>query len=94
MVRAVWNGKVIAESDRTEVVEGNHYFSPEHVRREYLAPSDHHRDVRLEGRGQLLPHRRGRCTKSGCRLVLSGPKACCKEHFRQNCFWKGVRIES
>jgi len=42
MVRAVWNGKVIAESDRTEVVEGDHYFSPEHVRREYLAPSDHH----------------------------------------------------
>jgi hypothetical protein len=26
MVKAIWNGKVIADSDRTEIVEGNHYF--------------------------------------------------------------------
>ncbi len=31
MVRAVWQGHVIAESDDTVVVEGNHYFPPDHV---------------------------------------------------------------
>jgi uncharacterized protein (DUF427 family) len=41
-VRAVWNGTVIAESDRTIKLEGNHYFPPEDVRREHLEPSSHH----------------------------------------------------
>lgn len=41
-VTATWNGAVIADSDRTIVVEGNHYFPPEDVRREYFAGSDEH----------------------------------------------------
>lgn len=32
MVKAVWNGKVIAESNQTVVVEGNHYFPLERGR--------------------------------------------------------------
>lgn len=39
MAVATWNGAVIAESDKTVVVEGNHYFPPESVRTEYLKPS-------------------------------------------------------
>ena len=39
MARAVLNGTVIAESDHTVVVEGNHYFPPDTVKREYLADS-------------------------------------------------------
>lgn len=42
MVKATWNGKVIAESNRTKVVEGNHYFPPDAVDQDLLAPSDHH----------------------------------------------------
>lgn len=38
-VRAVWNGVVLAESDRTVVIEGNHYFPPESLRREYFTES-------------------------------------------------------
>ena len=38
-VQASWNGVVIADSDRTIVVEGNHYFPPDSVRREYLQDS-------------------------------------------------------
>ena len=38
-MKAVWNGAVIAESDRTKVVEGNHYFPPEDVDERYLRPS-------------------------------------------------------
>jgi uncharacterized protein (DUF427 family) len=39
---ATWNGAVLAESDRTVVVEGNHYFPPDSVRREHLQPSNTH----------------------------------------------------
>ena len=40
MVQAVWNGEVIADSDDTVVVEGNHYFPRESVRSEFLRESD------------------------------------------------------
>jgi len=42
MARAIWNGAVIAESDRTEIVEGNVYFPPDSVHREFLQESDTH----------------------------------------------------
>ena len=42
MPRAIWNGKVIAESDRFETVEGNIYFPPETIKREFFKPSDTH----------------------------------------------------
>jgi uncharacterized protein (DUF427 family) len=38
-VRATWNDQVIAESDRTVLVEGNQYFPPEDVVSEVLVPS-------------------------------------------------------
>ena len=40
MVRAVWNGKVLAESDQCEVVDRNFYFPPGSVHREFLIQSD------------------------------------------------------
>ena len=40
MVQAVWNGAVLAQSDRTEVVEGNHYFPPDAINKEYFRDSD------------------------------------------------------
>lgn len=60
MPKAIWNGKVIAESDRTLMVEGNHYFPPEAIKKEYFAESETHsvchwkglasyRDVKVDG---------------------------------------------
>jgi uncharacterized protein (DUF427 family) len=42
MATATWNGTVIAQSDTTEMVEGNHYFPLDSVKSEYLQPSDTH----------------------------------------------------
>jgi uncharacterized protein (DUF427 family) len=42
MVKAIWNGKVIAEADRTEIVEVNHYFPSKSLREEFFRPSDTH----------------------------------------------------
>ena len=39
MPKATWNGAVLAECDKTEVVDGNHYFPPEAVRRQFLQES-------------------------------------------------------
>ncbi|MBK8527350.1 MAG: DUF427 domain-containing protein, partial [Rubrivivax sp.] len=39
-MKAIWNGTVIAESDDTVVVEGNHYFPAGSVKKDYLLPSN------------------------------------------------------
>lgn len=41
-MKAIWNGEVIAESDETIEVEGNHYFPPDSVNRDYLTGSPTH----------------------------------------------------
>jgi uncharacterized protein (DUF427 family) len=48
--RASWNGQVLAESDQTEVVEGNHCFRAGSLRREHLAPSGTHSLCPWKGR--------------------------------------------
>ncbi|WP_433888040.1 DUF427 domain-containing protein [Streptomyces sp. CA-111067] len=40
MITATWNGEVIAQSDETQLVEGNHYFPPDSVRTEFFKPSE------------------------------------------------------
>ena len=42
MVKAIWNDKVIAESDETIMVEGNHYFPPDSINPEYFQNSSTH----------------------------------------------------
>ncbi len=41
-VRAKWRGVVLAESEHTVVVEGNHYFPPESINRKYFQKSTLH----------------------------------------------------
>lgn len=48
-MKAIWNGAVIAESDDTVLVEGNHYFPDTAVHREYLRPSDTHTTCAWKG---------------------------------------------
>jgi uncharacterized protein (DUF427 family) len=49
MPKAVWNDTVIAESDQTVKVEGNDYFPPSSVRREYLVDSQTHTTCHWKG---------------------------------------------
>ena len=39
-MKAIWNGTVIAESDNTVVIEGNHYFPADTIKKEHFKPSD------------------------------------------------------
>ena len=68
MPRAMWNGVVIADSQQTEVVEGNHYFPPQSIRAEYFRPSLTHTHCGWKGTASYYDltvsgndPRRGRC---------------------------------
>ena len=50
MPKAIWNDEIIAESDDTVVIEGNHYFPRASVREEVLRPSDKHTVCPWKGR--------------------------------------------
>ncbi|MBV9648298.1 MAG: DUF427 domain-containing protein [Candidatus Eremiobacteraeota bacterium] len=41
-MKAIWRGTILAESDETRVVEGNHYFPSESVRQQHFKASDKH----------------------------------------------------
>jgi len=49
MPKAIWSGVVLAESDRTIVVEGNHYFPPDSIKPEYFKDSRTHTTCRWKG---------------------------------------------
>ena len=42
MPKAIWNGQVLASSDQTIVVEGNHYFPPDAIHPKFFKPSETH----------------------------------------------------
>jgi uncharacterized protein (DUF427 family) len=41
-MKAIWHGRVLAESDDTRVVEGNHYFPPDSLVAQYFEDSTTH----------------------------------------------------
>lgn len=53
-MKAVWSGAVIAESEATIEVEGNRYFPPDSVNREYLRESDTHTSCPWKGQASYL----------------------------------------
>jgi uncharacterized protein (DUF427 family) len=53
-MKAVWNGVVIAESADTVVVEGNHYFPPESLKKEYTTFSNHRSGCAWKGQASYL----------------------------------------
>lgn len=42
MAKAIWNDVILAESDQTIIVEGNHYFPPDSINKEYYRASNTH----------------------------------------------------
>jgi uncharacterized protein (DUF427 family) len=42
MMKVFWEGVLLAESDKTEMVEGNHYFPPDSIKREFFSESTLH----------------------------------------------------
>ena len=94
MPRAIWNGKVIAESDRTEVVEGNHYFPPDSVDSAYLRPSDTHSTCPWKGEASYWSLEVDGEVNADAAWYYPEPKDAASQIKDHVAFWKGVTVEA
>ncbi len=51
-MKAIWNGTVVAESDDTVVIEGNHYFPESALKREFVVGSNHRSSCQWKGQAR------------------------------------------
>jgi uncharacterized protein (DUF427 family) len=93
MPKAIWNGEVIAESDDTVMVEGNHYFPRDAVRAEYLAPSDRSSVCPWKGTASYHDVVVGGERNAGAAWYYTEPKPAAEEIRGRIAFWKGVTVE-
>ena len=92
-IRATWNGAVLAESDRTVIVEGNHYFPPEDVRDEYFEPSGSHTICPWKGEASYYDVVLGERRNPDAAWYYPNPEDAAKEITDRVAFWKGVTVE-
>ena len=93
MPRATYNGTVIAESDDTIVVEGNHYFPPESVNRDYLADNPSHTTCPWKGVASYYDVVVDGTTNAGAAWYYPTRKAAACEIKDYVAFWKGITVE-
>lgn len=92
MVKAIWNGKTIAESDATVVVEGNHYFPIESVRKEYLSPSTYESVCPWKGSASYYSLEVDGKTNPDAAWYYASPKSAAAEIKDMVAFWRGVQV--
>lgn len=91
-VQATWNGKVIAESDRTVRVEGNHYFPPDAVDRAYLEPSSRHSICPWKGRASYYDVVVDGERNGAAAWYYPNPTPVARKIKDHVAFWHGVRV--
>ena len=94
MAKATWNGSVIAESSETVIVEGNHYFPVQAVKREHLKSSDTHTTCYWKGVASYYHVVVGDQTNADAAWYYPEPKPAAKEVTGRIAFWKGVKVEA
>lgn len=92
-MKAIWNGKVLAESDATRVVENNHYFPPAALKMEYFKNSNHHTSCPWKGEANYFNVEVGGEKNENAAWYYPKPKQEAKEIEAYVAFWKGVKIE-
>ena len=91
-MRAIWNGTVIAESDDTVVVEGNHYFPAESVQADVLRPSATHTTCPWKGEASYYSLEVGESVNPDAAWFYPQPKAAAAEIAGRVAFWRGVEV--
>ena len=92
MATATWNGVVIAESDDTIVVEGNHYFPRASVRAEYLNDNPMNTRCPWKGTASYYDIVVNGEVNSGAAWYYPDPSAAASDIKDYVAFWKGVRV--
>ncbi len=94
MVRATWNGVVLAESDRCVVVEGNQYFPSDAINREYFRPSDTRTVCSWKGTASYYDVVVNGQINKDAAWYYPTPKEAAKHIARYVAFWHGVTVEA
>ena len=94
MVKAIWNGMVLAESDQTEIVEGNHYFPPDSINKEYFQANSTHTTCPWKGVASYYDIVVADQVNRGAAWYYPQPKPAAANIKDYIAFWRGVQVES
>lgn len=94
MKRAVWNGVVLAESEHTVRLEGNHYFPMDSVNLQYFTESSHTSVCPWKGSARYLDLVVGGAVNRAAAWYYPDPSQAAREITDHVAFWRGVRIET
>jgi len=92
-MRAIWKSEVIAESENTVVVEGNHYFPPESVNKEYLESSQTTTVCPWKGTAHYYSILVGGEENRDAAWYYPDPKEAAAEIKDHVAFWRGVDVQ-
>jgi uncharacterized protein (DUF427 family) len=92
MVKAVWKGVTLADSDDTVVVEGNHYFPQDAVKREYLTFSNHRTSCAWKGQAHYHSLLVNGEMNSDAVWYYPEPSEAAAQIKGRLAFWKGVQV--
>ena len=93
MPRAIWNGAVVAETQKFETVEGNVYFPPEAIKSEYFKPSETHTTCGWKGEASYYTLEVPGQRNPDAAWYYPDPKAAAANIKGHVAFWKGVTVE-
>lgn len=93
MVRAIWKGKVLAQSERTIVVEGNHYFPNEAVCWEYFEDSSSHTFCPWKGTASYYDVVVEGSRNHDAAWYYPDPSSAAAQIKDHVAFWRGVTVE-
>jgi uncharacterized protein (DUF427 family) len=93
MAKALWCGKVVAESNATVTVEGNQYFPPSAVKKQFLQPSNHTSICPWKGTAHYYHVEVDGMRSENAAWYYPEPKPAAAEIKDHIAFWKGVRVE-
>lgn len=93
MTKAIWNNTVIAESDHTEMVEGNHYFPPQTIKKEYFRATKTSSVCPWKGVASYYDIVVDDQTNSGAAWYYPAPKEAAANIKDHVAFWRGVSIQ-
>jgi uncharacterized protein (DUF427 family) len=93
MVRAIWEGVVLAESDDIVIVEGNKYFPSDAIRREYFKPSGETSICPWKGTASYYDIEVNGKRKEAAAWYYPNPKPAASQIRGRVAFWRGVEVE-
>jgi len=91
-MKAIWNGTVIAESDDTVVIEGNHYFPADSLKKEYFSSSDTQTSCPWKGIASYQSIKVDGKENPDAAWYYPTPKEAAKVIKDRVAFWKGVEV--